>query len=190
MSLLRSGPSLHLYEDRLVYESGHEFEVPYDDVEIVIARTRLGDRLLGTRTYEIVHSTGRNPNMMFMTDPDVFERIVGERVVEPREQYANRRQDARPFWQLWPDHRTERIPEGPIVTADGLEEAWTPTSRTSTSTGSTRRPRWTTWTTSATSKRPSTTRGTRAPSTTVAAGPAVSMAMSAAVPAPSEMHSP
>lgn len=99
-----------------------EATIPYDDVEVVVARATLGDRLLGTASYELVRTDGDDVAMSGVADPESFERAIGARVDDPREQYRRADGGSIAFWALWPDDREGDLPSGPVVEAGELEE--------------------------------------------------------------------
>ena len=91
----------------------------YDDVELVIRKSRLGDKVFGTATFEVLRH-GSNVVMPYVSDPDTVERVFAERVIEPEEQYRRSRESHENYY-LW-DHWREDdpVPEEPVVEQDEL----------------------------------------------------------------------
>lgn len=121
LKLLGDDPTLRLYDDHMEYDGAPRPETEYEDVELVVETSGIGDRLLGTKSYEVVDAVGPNLDLVYAADHAEFERIVGDRIADPHEQYENR--SSRTFRQLWPDERVEHIPERGVVPEAELETA-------------------------------------------------------------------
>jgi hypothetical protein len=121
LKLLGDDPTLRLYDDHMEYDRGLQPETEYEDVELIVEKSGIGDKLLGTKSYEVLNVVGPNLRLVYFSEPDDFERLLGDRIVNPHEQYENR--TSRTFWQLWPDDRVEQIPEQGIVREAELEGA-------------------------------------------------------------------
>jgi hypothetical protein len=121
--LFRDDPTTTLYDDHLEYAGPQSLTIAYEDVEIVVVKGGVSNGLLGTKSYEVVTRTGPNLTLRNLTGTEEFERILGDRIVDPREQYETRDAESRPFWQLWPRRRAEHVPDRGIVLEDDLETA-------------------------------------------------------------------
>lgn len=123
----KTGQEARFYDDEVELTGGAlrilGGSTGYDDVDLVIRKSRIGDRVFGTATFEVVRYRGRNITMSYMRDPETIERGFAERVTPPTEQLRRVRhgEDESHFWGHWPED--EDPPEQPVVEQGHLEES-------------------------------------------------------------------
>jgi hypothetical protein len=121
-----AGTTVSATADALVVESdsgrGSNLRIPFDDIQVVVRKSGFADARLGTGSYELVRSGGTNGVVRYLEAPAEFERLLGDRVREPREQYRDADRGTRGFWWFWPATLDDELPEDPVVTEDELAE--------------------------------------------------------------------
>jgi hypothetical protein len=125
----RRGP-VTFYRDRVAF---HGDTLSYEDVSSAVRKDTLSQGLFGTTDYELIAHGEENLDLRYVTGPDEVERVLDDRIPDPREQAAEapdvhdekRRQRPRylhdrwAFWHYW-EEEEGGLPADPVVTDDEL----------------------------------------------------------------------
>jgi hypothetical protein len=119
--------TVYATSEAIVMESGSPWgtdqQFLFEDIDVVLRKSTFADSLLGTSTYQIVRTGGKTGTVWFLSNPDRFERLVNDSVMDPYEQYRESNGHEHEFWYLWPHDRERAIPETPVVEEEELESA-------------------------------------------------------------------
>jgi uncharacterized membrane protein YgcG len=125
----RRGP-VTFYRDRVAF---HGDTLAYDDVSAAVRQGSFSQGLFGTTDYELLAHGEENLDLRYVADPAEVERVLDDRIPDPRDQMAEapevhdeeRRQRPRylvdrwAFWHYW-EKEEGSLPAAPVVTDDEL----------------------------------------------------------------------